>query len=140
MRQSASAVDERWEHSGLRCAVLDNGIGYLCGYVALPGSHPAHGLDCDDDLLADIRVHGGLTFDSSEFPGADMDGWVLGFDCAHFMDAPNPEWVASKSHRRLVERDDERYANATNWTVRMVREEVEQLAHQLAALDREVAA
>ena len=32
-----------WEHAGLPCAIMRNGLGAWCGYVGIPASHPLHG-------------------------------------------------------------------------------------------------
>ncbi len=33
-----------FEHAGLRCKVVQTSMGHHCGYVAVPPSHPWHGL------------------------------------------------------------------------------------------------
>ena len=87
--------------TGLDCLIVRNGVGALCGYVGLPPGHPLHGKDYGEAHdLADINVHGGLTFANAcnesakdghgichvPFPGRPADVWWLGFDCAHYMD------------------------------------------------------
>ena len=57
---------------------------WYCGYVVIPEDHPYYGLDYEE-VEDDIDVHGGLTF-SGEFE--DVDGFLLGFDCAHAGDNP----------------------------------------------------
>lgn len=50
--------------TGLDCMVVRNGrMGNLCGYVGVGPDHPAFGKHYDS--LADIDVHGGLTFADS---------------------------------------------------------------------------
>ena len=83
-------------HLGFEWEVTGNGIGFRCGYVRIPATHPWHGLGYSDVRTAegsDPDVHGGLTFSE---PDADCgkgedSAWWLGFDCAHCMDAPDPE-------------------------------------------------
>lgn len=57
---------------------------WYCGYVVIPEDHPCYGLDYEV-VEDDIDVHGGLTF-SGTFE--DIDGFLLGFDCAHAGDNP----------------------------------------------------
>ena len=71
-------------------------VGWGNGYVIIPKGHPLHGKGYDD---IDVSVHGGLTFsgpvnelDNSKEGGwfeikpKDKDGWVIGFDTAHYGD------------------------------------------------------
>jgi hypothetical protein len=77
-------------HEGFEWEVTANRIGYRCGYVRVPAGHPWHGRDYDD-IGAD--VHGGLTFaqpDTDCGTGGEDNAWWVGFDCAHYMDAPDP--------------------------------------------------
>jgi hypothetical protein len=88
------------EATDLDCLIVRNHSGALCGYVGLPPGHPLHGKDYDDAHdLADIDVHGGLTFADAckegtdgrgichvPAPGRPADVWWLGFDCAHLGD------------------------------------------------------
>lgn len=59
-------------------------LTWYCGYVVIPEDHPFYGLDYEE-VEEDIDVHGGLTF-SGEFE--DVDGFLVGFDCAHAGDNP----------------------------------------------------
>lgn len=81
-----------FESAGLPCLLLRGPSGIWCGYVAVPPGHRCHGWELDADVLADIRVHGGLTYaaacDGSRIchipkPGDPADVWWLGFDCGH---------------------------------------------------------
>jgi hypothetical protein len=85
------------EHLGVQWVVVNNGMGYRCGYVRVPLDHPWHGKSHND---LNVEVHGGLTFAEADVPcdapGADTDWW-LGFDCAHAFDAPDPELARSRS-------------------------------------------
>ena len=80
-------------HAGFAYAVLHNGMGYRCGYVAVPKDHPWFGKDYDDIGDDGPGVHGGLTY-----ADADSDGalWWLGFDCAHSDDAADPTLPSNK--------------------------------------------
>lgn len=115
-------------------------LGHLCGYAAVPAGHPAYGSGYD---AVDVQVHGGLTYaDRCEAdgpichvpePGQPDDVWWLGFDCAHAGDrSPGQEAIM-----RGLE-----LPNLPPWYVEgyrdvaYVRGEVEQLAHQLVAMER----
>lgn len=84
------ALLAKGEHLGFEWEVTNNGIGYRCGYVRVPLGHPWHGKDYDD---IDVEVHGGLTFaemDADCHKGGEDNAYWVGFDCAHYMDAPDP--------------------------------------------------
>lgn len=81
------------EATGLSCMIRRNqNMGFLCGYVGVPSSHPMHGVDYNN---CNTSVHGGLTYsdkcnDDGEHPichevepGEDDNIWWLGFDCGH---------------------------------------------------------
>jgi hypothetical protein len=78
-------------HLGFEWEVTANHSGFRCGYVRIPPAHPWYGVDYDD-IAAD--VHGGLTFAQPDAhcgkDGPD-DSWWIGFDCAHYQDASDPE-------------------------------------------------
>ena len=84
-------------HLGYEWEVVCNRMAYRCGYVRIPAGHPWHGKDYDDVETAGgghPDVHGGLTFaehDTDCGKGGEDNAWWLGFDCAHYMDAPDPE-------------------------------------------------
>lgn len=61
-----------------------NLLDVLCGYVILPENHPYIGLsfydvECDENPLYDLDVHGGITFVGY----INGYGYAIGFDCAH---------------------------------------------------------
>lgn len=62
-----------------------NGMAFRCGYVQIPNGHPWYN-KLYDDLEPYPNVHGGITYAE-----AGDDCWVLGFDCAHYRDLPDPE-------------------------------------------------
>jgi hypothetical protein len=55
---------------------------HLCGYVILDNDHNLRGEGYDD---INVDVHGGLTF-ASENTEEGREGWMIGFDCAHYGD------------------------------------------------------
>ena len=106
------------EHLGFQWVVVNNGMGYRCGYVRVPLGHPWHGKSYWD---LNVDVHGDLSFSEPDqpcdTPGADTDWWI-GFDCAHAFDAPDPELARSRSdsgpslsllNKLLTDSDSERY-------------------------------
>jgi hypothetical protein len=107
-------------------------IGSLCGYVAIPPGHPAHGLDDYAEVLSEIDVHGGLTFAGR---GVD-DSWVLGFDCNHGGQdiAPGLHAILRRFAPAAIGLLDDSPFRETYKTVAYVRAECESLAAQLARL------
>ena len=81
---------------GYVCVTRKTGRGVWCGYVAVPPTHPWHGLDYMQ--IESVKVHGGLTYAEHRPPedallelrlasGDLVDtGWWLGFDCGHWGD------------------------------------------------------
>uniref|UniRef100_A0A6M3M5A3 Uncharacterized protein n=1 Tax=viral metagenome TaxID=1070528 RepID=A0A6M3M5A3_9ZZZZ len=70
-------------------------LGWGNGYVVIPKGHKLHGKSYDEihNLIPSLRVNGGLTFskdannlDWDELPENSKDGWVVGFDTAHYGD------------------------------------------------------
>lgn len=117
-----------FHHAGFACLALRAGRqGNWCGYVGVPKDHPAYGGDYND---LDVQVHGGLTYGSAcdgerichvPAPGESDDLWWLGFDCLHFRDrAPGFSFHADP--------------DAEYRTLTYVRNEIESLADQLAAV------
>lgn len=84
----------RFTHQGFPC-IVRRGLwtGAWCGYVGVGKSHPFFKKGYSNELLNDIRVHGGLTFASPCFEDGEVgichpdDGnderFWFGFDCAH---------------------------------------------------------
>ena len=115
-----------WTYRGMPCLIVRvQTHGGLCGYVAVPPGHPAHGKGYDDVA---VDIHGGLTYARGcgghvchvPAEGESDDVWWLGFDCAHCDDLcpAMPTGI-----------DDQVYRD-----VAYVRAEVESLADQLAAM------
>ncbi len=115
------------EATGYDCLIVRGPSGALCGYVGLPPEHPFYELDysqiegtwdyethSEKPPLAEIRVHGGLTFADFCTPGEPIEGichiaehgatekpWWLGFDCAHVDDDHPQERVVAASMREI---------------------------------------
>jgi hypothetical protein len=118
-----------FEHEGFPCLMTRGPIGAWCGYVAVPPTHPWHGVDYWPDEkhpVMDVSVHGGLTYASSCYgqichvpkPGDTDDVWWFGFDCAHAYD--ETPYVGTYGSSYGTYRD-----------VAYVKAEVEKLATQL---------
>lgn len=72
-------------YEGFQWAILHNGMGFRCGYVAVPPGHPWHGKGYDE---VRAEAHGGLTYANAN--AEDGSHW-LGFYCAHYGDAQDPD-------------------------------------------------
>lgn len=149
-----------FEHLGFPCLIKRHySMGFLCGYVGVPPSHPWHGKGYPS---VEAEVHGGLTY-SAECDGDPVDGichkpkegqtddtWWLGFDCGHGYDFipyaiseyANPMWalgqmVAPAFEQPLQENvPKEEYRN-----IEYVRMQCEKLAAQAQAVrDSEILA
>jgi hypothetical protein len=74
--------------SGLPGLIVRSSLGALCGYAAVPPSHPYWGHYYDD---VPVSVHGGLTYGAQcdgsichvPEPGEPDDVFWFGFDCSH---------------------------------------------------------
>lgn len=116
-----------FQHMGFKCEVRTNRMGYNCGYVSIPSGHPWHGKGYDH-IEADI--HGGLTFGEMEDDGS----YTVGFDCAHYGDAPDPAYIKERVRKygseygRLAHLED-----GVHWTIPMVAAETRRLAEQAAS-------
>lgn len=116
--------------TGLDCLILRNQFGALCGYVAVPSSHPFFGKHGEE---IPITAYGGLTHSGlcdgehvchEPEPGRPEHVWWFGFDCGHCGDIA-PHMLAS-------------CPGATYKDIEFVRREVEILARQLSAYGRAV--
>ena len=86
----------------LACVTKNHSVPYLCGYVGVNYESPLFGLPYVNYLQKVIRVHGGLTYSSSEssryaspdnksvYPILEVNNlWWFGFDCGHLYDSPS---------------------------------------------------
>lgn len=131
--------------TGLPCLMVRGPSGALCGYVGVPEGHPYFEKEYNDELLYDLRVHGGgLTFSDHciennkehgichvPAPGEPDHVWWLGFDCAHAFDL-SPATIAI-----LRKYQKEKWVKAFQGDVyrnlQYVKNECRKLARQLAA-------
>lgn len=131
--------------TGRPCLIHRNGMGALCGYVAVDPGHPFHGQSYDQEKLYGV-VHGDLTYaslcqevdDESEGichvpePGAPDAVWWFGFDCAHAGDA-SP--ATAHVYRRYGESPP--FPDAEYRDIAFVVAECETLAKHLVTLESE---
>lgn len=109
------------EHVGFEWEIV-KANGHRCGYVRVLPGHPWFGksYSCRADEHWEDKphectefsadVHGGITFADfgKECPThGKADEWWVGFDCAHYMDADDPELMDDemKQHRARWPRD-----------------------------------
>jgi hypothetical protein len=103
---------KRWidPATGLKCAIIRNCFGALCGYVRLPMGKTRRkviqakrrkGATYDHPVFRGISVHGGLTFFGTPENHKVRGRHWIGFDCGHHGDlspflstnANFPEWL-----------------------------------------------
>ena len=79
------------EHAGFEWNVVHNRMGHRCGYVRVLPGHPWFG---KRTTAIEAFAHGDWPLNFARAGracpthGADAEWWV-GFDCAHFSDAPD---------------------------------------------------
>jgi len=113
----------KWRAYGLTCYVRD-GPYCLNGYVIVPEDHKWYKIHydecpkqcrvdcCDHTPESIIQVHGGITYSC-----LSEEGWVFGFDTAHYGDAISLPGLEMEGR---------------HWDVHDVADEVDKLAAQLA--------
>lgn len=76
--------------TGLDCMIKRNGTGAWCGYVGLPSTHSAFGVQYWD---VNVTTHGELTYSNHchgdichLHDGNEDETWWFGFDCCHSFD------------------------------------------------------
>lgn len=74
--------------NGYPYMVVMTSLGHRCGYVGI-SKDDASGLYGEDYEEILVDCHGGLTFAGEHPLSKNPDIWWIGFDCAHFMDAPD---------------------------------------------------
>lgn len=141
-----SRVVRAWSYRSYPCLIMHNDMGYLCGYVLLPVSHPLSGEDYDSLNNMGFCAHGGLTFASRvntidfedisliNIAGGNQNYHMIGFDCAHAGDAPSPMYM-DDTHRLLHNLFPFEEESGHCWTADEVSKEVEKLVDQLYDFD-----
>lgn len=69
------------ELQGYPFAIVRTGHGHLCGYVGLSGKSLKK-----FDAESDIDCHGGITYRQGGQQYFGLEGYFIGFDCAHLGD------------------------------------------------------
>ena len=115
---------------GLRILGIARHMGWRCGYVRIPRSHPFYGMDDRDEELWTIPVHGGFTFAGRAL---DDSGWWLGFDCMHLGDGPDTDLIIDEL--RKAHYMEYLYKGAKVWTTDDVYAECVEVAEALAKVN-----
>lgn len=126
----------QFEHMGIKCLILRNESGALCGYCELPEGHKYYAKDYEEILYL---AHGGLTF-SGNRKQFGLDGFWIGFDCSHSFDiTPECEIFLQESRTRLMNKmpalkkmlESSPIFNRTYKNIAFVEQECKQLAKQI---------
>ena len=81
-------------YKGYDYIITFNDMGFRCGYVAIPPTHPLAYSDIDLAEIHDINAHGGITFHDQHglvkklLETPCLDKWI-GFDAGHAFDIPD---------------------------------------------------
>lgn len=118
LAEKKSTIEKRWRSHGFKCKVILVRQSHRCGYVAVPKSHVAYGMDYN---VLPIEVHGGLTYGQEEKDG----NWWFGFDCAHLGDS----WGSSEIQAVATSLKQGHF-----WTLKEVIEETKKMAEQFSKL------
>lgn len=131
--------------TGYDCLIRRSAVGFLCGYVGVPRTHPAYGKHYDDESLCGVEVHGGLTY-SEECDGEPLTGichpagseendvhW-FGFDCGHCWDI-TPFHSGHTNYAELVNHYQSSEVPMSYKDIGYVKNEVIKLAGQLKCLE-----
>lgn len=88
-----SKIEKNWNYQNYHCIVKFTPLGHRCGYVGLPKGCLFVG-DEPEDIPVDC--HGGITYakerlhdDGEDYIEDPNVAWWIGFDCAHYGDAPD---------------------------------------------------
>ena len=74
-------------HREFEYVVLSMDMGFRCGYVKIPKSHPFYNKDYSEKEIYNLNVHGGIMFSSHTANHECLsDGYWLGFDAFHATD------------------------------------------------------
>ncbi len=79
-------IEKIWYTSGYLAVVTSNKLGFRCGYVGIPKSHPLYQRRYQDGPEDQLDVHGGITF-SGRLLFSARKLWWFGYDCGHYQDA-----------------------------------------------------
>ena len=114
----------RGTHRGFDYLILSNDLGFRCGYVRIPESHPFFDKHYDE---MDVTVHGGLTFGGfCEKDSLWGEGFWIGFDCGHCYDLPDPdemnrETLLAQKHMKKFNKAIDQLTRVTGGSPRKIR-------------------
>ena len=87
--------------TGYRCWLRRDSLGYWCGYVGVPMSHPLSGMGLYD--VPALVVHGGVSYSNAKVfenpKGEAISGWCFGFDCNHDEDLQPASRIKNGTYR-----------------------------------------
>ena len=133
-------IEADFMYRGYRCVCVGNNMGHRCGYVGIPRGHKYYGEDYDD---IPIYCHGGLTYGSHNpnYPVANNEGlYWIGFDCAHYGDAKDPELLkifGQQNNPYLSDLFSDLFSDGAVRTQEMVEGELRGIVNQLYLLQNE---
>ena len=81
-------IESDYIYNGFRCICIAQQMGHRCGYIGIPKGHKFYGINYNE-FPDDFEVHGGWTYSDNVFLIPSKDIWWIGFDCAHYWDAPD---------------------------------------------------
>lgn len=126
------------KNTGKEITVALNGFGYRCGYVTVNTPNviqrPNRLYHKQSSVDTSFRVHGGITFTGEH---SVLGKTVIGFDCAHFCDAPDLIAYSKICNNPILlnELRDSASMGRKVWTVDDVSKECESLAEQIKLIE-----
>lgn len=116
-------IKTKGTHREFEYVVLLMDMGFRCGYVKVPKSHPFYNKDYSEKEIRNLNVHGGITFSSHTINHECLsDGYWLGFDAFHSedmldYDEMNKENLkTSKLFNQFVKELDKAFPLSNNYT------------------------
>lgn len=103
-------IAKAWEYKGKKCLIIWTG-SHFCGYgeTSLKIGYSDGLGTCDTSPESNINAHGGLTFSGKhdELPNNPFDNniWYFGFDCAHYGDAVEFEYLSKTTGHKWTEEE-----------------------------------
>ena len=83
-------IESAFHYKDYQCCIIFHPMGHRCGYVLVPHYHDYFEKDFKD---IPIYCHGGLSYSSHKLLGEEYPGWWIGFDCAHWDDLEDVEYL-----------------------------------------------
>lgn len=114
-------IEKEFTYRDFKCAILMMDLGHRCGYVDV--SHTKFNNINYMDIETLFDVHGGLTYSSKHLYGFE-DGWWIGFDCAHYMDAPDYASLCMLIGKQGNKEDMERVLNSYKFSLPFYKDDI----------------